>query len=57
MVVCVEDRADTATVSRSREATMLPATGSPRTVRTSSVLLALLRPMPTSPKPAKDWMA
>ena len=57
MVVCVEDSAETDTVSSSSEAAMLPATGSPSTVSTSSVLFALFSPMPTSPNPANDCMA
>jgi hypothetical protein len=57
IVVCVDDNADTDTVNSSSDAATLPATGSPRTVSTSSVLLALFRPMPTTPKPANDCTA
>src|SRR6476620_11616399 len=57
MVVCVEDRPEIDTVSRSRDATMLPATGLPSTVRTSSVLFGLFSPMPASLKSEKDCTA
>jgi hypothetical protein len=57
MVVCVEDSAEMDTVSSSREATMLPATGSPRMVRVSLTFSSLVSPMPVSPKPANDCTA
>ena len=57
IVVWVDDSAEIDTVSSSSDAAMLPATGSPRTVRTSSVLFGLFNPMPTSLKPANDCTA
>ena len=57
IVVCVDDSADTETVSSRSDAAMVPATGLPSTVRTSSVLFGLLRPMPTSLKPENDCTA
>ena len=57
MVVWVEDRADTATVNSSSDATSAPPTGSPRIVSASSALSGLFRPMSSSPKPANDWIA
>lgn len=57
IVDCVDDRAETQTVSSSADAMTAPATGSPRMVSTSSSLASFPRPMPVSPNPANDWMA
>ena len=57
IVVWVDESAETDTVSSSSEAAMVPATGSPRMVSTSSTFSSLFNPMPSSPKPANDWIA
>jgi hypothetical protein len=50
--VCVDDAAEIATVSRSSDAIVAPITGSPKTVRTSSMFSSLPRPMPSASNPA-----
>src|SRR6478735_5125016 len=57
MVVWVDDSADTDTVSSSSDARIGPPTGPPSTVSTSSVLLGLFRPIPTTLKPENDCTA
>ena len=57
IVVCVDDSAETETVSSSRDAAIVPATGLPSTVSTSSVFIGLFRPIPTSLNPENDCTA
>ena len=44
IVVCVDDSAETDTVSSSADAAIGPATGSPSTVSTSSVFVRVVQP-------------
>ena len=57
IVVCVDDAAETATVSSSTEVMIAPSTGSPTMVSTSSAFSSLPRPMPSSANPANAPIA